>query len=277
VGGVAPLLAVEVALAVAPAAALRWLVLVRVLGLEALQARPGLDQAAVDREVLIREQRPQQFSGSRAADTGIEPFELGREIAQRRIHQRQDAPQRVLLGHPPLAAHIGEQAGAPLIPAPHRSSHIWWPKATILPDQASKTTLFPLSSPDVAGKAGWVGERLFDAPEEKSLRTLRYELDLTSQTIEALEGRIRKLQESPTLGFTTFIDTEQISALESKLEDLRCVRDQTQARIIPRRAAGYRLPAAIFVRARTSPTIAAGPKAIANSSNYSPKPYPLLS
>ena len=84
---------------------------------------------------------------------------------------------------------------------------------------------------DVAGKAGIAWERLFDAPEEKSLRTLRYELDLTSQTIEALEGRIRELQESPTLGFTTFIDTAQISALERKLEDLRRARDQTQARI----------------------------------------------
>jgi hypothetical protein len=34
---------------------------------------------------------------------------------------------------------------------------------------------------DVAGKAGIAWERLFDAPEEKSLRTLRYELDLTSE------------------------------------------------------------------------------------------------
>jgi hypothetical protein len=31
---------------------------------------------------------------------------------------------------------------------------------------------------DVAGKAGIAWERLFDAPEEKSLRTLRYEFDL---------------------------------------------------------------------------------------------------
>jgi hypothetical protein len=57
---------------------------------------------------------------------------------------------------------------------------------------------------DVAGKAGIAWERLFDAPEEKSLRTLRYELDLASSTIEKLEGRIRELQESPTLGFTTW-------------------------------------------------------------------------
>jgi lambda family phage tail tape measure protein len=83
----------------------------------------------------------------------------------------------------------------------------------------------------VAGKAGIAWERLFDAPEEKSLRTLRYELDLTTSTIEKLEGRIRELQESPTLGFTTFIDTAQISALERKLDDLRRARDQTQARI----------------------------------------------
>jgi hypothetical protein len=84
---------------------------------------------------------------------------------------------------------------------------------------------------DVAGKAGITWERLFDAPEEKSLRTLRYELDLASSTIEKLEGRIQELGESPTLGFTTFIDTAQINALERKLEELRRVRDQTQARI----------------------------------------------
>ena len=65
---------------------------------------------------------------------------------------------------------------------------------------------------DVAGKAGIAWERLFDAPEEKSLRTLRYELDLASSTIEKLEGRIRELHESPTLGFTTSIDTAQINA-----------------------------------------------------------------
>jgi hypothetical protein len=84
---------------------------------------------------------------------------------------------------------------------------------------------------DVAGKAGITWERLFDAPEEKSLRTLRYELDLASSTIEKLAGRIRELREAPTLGFTTFIDTAQINALERKLEELRRVRDQTQARI----------------------------------------------
>src|ERR687897_1997116 len=84
---------------------------------------------------------------------------------------------------------------------------------------------------DVAGKAGIAWERLFDAPEEKSLRTLRYELDLASSTIEKLEARIQELQESPTLGFTTFIDTAQISAVETKLDDLRRARDQTQAGI----------------------------------------------
>jgi hypothetical protein len=84
---------------------------------------------------------------------------------------------------------------------------------------------------DVAGKAGIAWERLFDAPEEKSLRTLRYELDLASSTIEKLEGRIRELRESPTLGFTTFLDTAQISALERKLDELRRAGDQTQARI----------------------------------------------
>jgi hypothetical protein len=84
---------------------------------------------------------------------------------------------------------------------------------------------------DVAGKAGIAWERLFDPPEEKSLRTLRYELDLASSTIEKMEARIQELRESPTLGFTTFLDTAQINALERKLDELRQARDQTQARI----------------------------------------------
>ena len=83
---------------------------------------------------------------------------------------------------------------------------------------------------DVAGKAGIAWERLFDAPEEKSLRTLRYELGLASSTIEKLEGRIRSCARSPTLGFTTFLDSAQISALERNLNELRRARDQTQAR-----------------------------------------------
>jgi lambda family phage tail tape measure protein len=84
---------------------------------------------------------------------------------------------------------------------------------------------------DVAGKVSIAWERLFDAPEEKSLRTLRYELDLASSTIEKLEGRIQELRESPTLGFTTFLDTAQINALQTKIDELSRARDQTQARI----------------------------------------------
>ena len=84
---------------------------------------------------------------------------------------------------------------------------------------------------DVAGKAGIAWERLFDAPENKSLRTLRYELDLTESTIVKLRGRIDELRKSPMLGFTTFIDTAQISALQSKIDELPRVLGQTQARI----------------------------------------------
>ena len=84
---------------------------------------------------------------------------------------------------------------------------------------------------DVAGKAGIAWERLFDAPEEKSLRTLRYELDLTESTIAKLQGRIDELRKLPTLGFTTFLDTAQISALQNKIDELSRVRGQTQARI----------------------------------------------
>jgi hypothetical protein len=54
---------------------------------------------------------------------------------------------------------------------------------------------------DVAGKAGIAWERLFDAPEEKSLRTLRYELDLASSSIEKLEGRIDDIEHANMLVF----------------------------------------------------------------------------
>ena len=84
---------------------------------------------------------------------------------------------------------------------------------------------------EVAGSAGIAWERLFDAPEDKSLRTLRYELDLASSTIEKLQGRIDELRQSPTLGFTTFIDTAQINAAQTKIDELSRARDQTQARI----------------------------------------------
>ena len=84
---------------------------------------------------------------------------------------------------------------------------------------------------DVAGKAGIAWERLFDAPEEKSLRTLRCEFDLTESTIAKLQGRIDELRKLPTLGFTTFLDTAQISALQNKIDELSRVRGQTQARI----------------------------------------------
>jgi hypothetical protein len=84
---------------------------------------------------------------------------------------------------------------------------------------------------DVAGKAGIAWERLFDAPEDKSLRTLRYELDLTESALAKLQGRIDELRKSPTLGFTTLIDTAQISALQKKIDELSRVRAQTQARI----------------------------------------------
>ena len=41
------------------------------------------------------------------------------------------------------------------------------------------------------------------------------------------KDRIQELRNSPTLGFTTFLDTAQISALETKLDELRRARDQT--------------------------------------------------
>jgi Concanavalin A-like lectin/glucanases superfamily len=52
-----------------------------------------------------------------------------------------------------------------------------------------------------------------------------------SSTIEKLEERIQELRESPTLGFTTFLDTAQINALQTKIDELSRARDQTQARI----------------------------------------------
>ena len=92
---------------------------------------------------------------------------------------------------------------------------------------------------DVAGKAGIAWERLFDAPEEKSLRTLRYELDLASSTIEKLERRIQELRESPTLGFTTFLDTAQINELQKQdRRAVACSRSDPGADCFPRGTTG---------------------------------------
>jgi hypothetical protein len=101
---------------------------------------------------------------------------------------------------------------------------------------------------ELSGKAGIAWERLFDEPEDKSLRTLRYELDLTSSTIEKLQGRIQELQDAPTLGCTTVIDTAQIGALQDRIDQLSRARDQIQARIAfldgpPRTSAPATLPA----------------------------------
>src|SRR5919106_180666 len=142
------------------------------------------------------------------------------------------------------ATCVGARTCWPMSPMPSRASRIRpngygsrsscsIPRAWRWSTSFAAPAIADLSSwlADVAGKAGIAWERLFDAPEEKSLRTLRYELDLTESTIAKLEGRIRELQESPTLGFTTFIDTAQINAVQTKLDELRRARDQTQARI----------------------------------------------
>src|SRR5919106_1313542 len=94
---------------------------------------------------------------------------------------------------------------------------------------------------DVAGKAGIAWERLFDAPEEKSLRTLRYELDLASSTIEKLEGRIQELRESPTLGFHDLHrhGADQRAGAQARRAAPRPRSDPGPDRV-PRRAAGHR-------------------------------------
>jgi hypothetical protein len=87
------------------------------------------------------------------------------------------------------------------------------------------------------GRFAW--ERLFDA-EENSLRTLRYELDLTESTIAKLEGRIRELQESPTLGFTTFPrhGADQCAGEEARRAAVGPRSDPGPDRV-PRRATGH--------------------------------------
>ena len=191
---VAPPLAVEVTLGIAPAAGARWRFAASFrLRFEALHAGPRFNERAVDAEVVVREQpadlglaqhrleelrgdlalqepvavlgehrhvpdrrvhrqadepaeqqvvvqllhelalrahrieslqqqRPQQLLGRdrRPAVVGIELVEGWRQDAQRLVHQRLDRPQRVILGHPRLAAHIAEQALGPNVVTPHR-------------------------------------------------------------------------------------------------------------------------------------------------------------
>jgi hypothetical protein len=111
---------------------------------------------------------------------------------------------------------------------------------------------------DVAGKAGIAWERLFDAPEENSLRTLRYELDLASSTIEKLEGRIQELRESPTLGFTTFLDTAQINGTQARRAAPRPRSDPGPDRLSGR-AARHRRAGSSFSAHSGRPRGRAGP------------------
>ena len=85
---------------------------------------------------------------------------------------------------------------------------------------------------DVAGKAGIAWERLFDAPEEKSLRTLRYELDLAELDDREAAG--------PDRGAAQVADARlhdlhrhraDQRAAEARSTSCRRARDQTQARI----------------------------------------------
>ena len=192
---VAPPLAVEVALGVAPTArvARRRSIAAFRLGLEALHASEGLDQRAIDREVLVREQRPdrglaqhrleqprgdvpveqpvavlrehrdvpdrifdaeadepaeqqvvlkllhqlalrahrverlqkkrtQELLGRDrgSADRRVQRRERGRERGEGSIHQGQNAPQRVVLRHPPLTTYVGEQRLCSNVATPHR-------------------------------------------------------------------------------------------------------------------------------------------------------------
>ena len=76
-----------------------------------------------------------------------------------------------------------------------------------------------------------VGATCSTSRRTRAFRTLRYELDLTSSTIEKLQGRIQQLQDSSMLGFTTVIDAAQISVLQDRIDQLSRARDQIQARI----------------------------------------------
>ena len=84
---------------------------------------------------------------------------------------------------------------------------------------------------DVAGKAGIAWERLFVRPRRRASARSATSSILPARRSRSWRGRSRSCRESPTLGFTTFLDTAQISALERKLDELRRARDQTQARI----------------------------------------------
>jgi hypothetical protein len=69
---------------------------------------------------------------------------------------------------------------------------------------------------------------------------------LPSSTVEKLEGRIQELRDSPTLGFTTFLDTAQINALETKAQGAAARPRSAQARIAFRRTTRYRCAVSRF-------------------------------
>jgi hypothetical protein len=77
-----------------------------------------------DRVERLEKERPEQLLGRdrRPADRCVEPGKLRRQVGERSIDQRQDAPERVFPRHPPLAAHIAEQAIRPEVTPAHRQN-----------------------------------------------------------------------------------------------------------------------------------------------------------
>src|SRR5262252_939495 len=140
--GVAGLLAMEIALAIA-ARARR--ITRAVLRLEALHRRPGCNLRPVDREMLVRQQptqlrmlhelplradgierlqqeRPQQSlrRDRRPAAVRVRPGKIAVERRQHLVHDRPHQPQRVFGWDALLKVNIGKQFTRPLVQTPHR-------------------------------------------------------------------------------------------------------------------------------------------------------------
>jgi lambda family phage tail tape measure protein len=98
---------------------------------------------------------------------------------------------------------------------------------------------------DVAGKAGIAWERLFDAPEEKSLRTLRYELDLASRRSRSWRGGSRSCsnaqQVDQLIAQSAAVRDAQLAQLRAKeveaAEKVRAANERVVASFEAERAA----------------------------------------
>ena len=106
----------------------------------------------------LQEQGPQQLlRGDRGPPRRrVEPFEVRREAGQRRVHQRPDGPQRVVLRHHRVRAQVAEQRPRLLVRSAHPSS----------PPQPSGERITPRRRREPNFRSLLIGAAILDLPDD---------------------------------------------------------------------------------------------------------------